>query len=138
MVKKSTKAYYYPRLRNNSLLILKCFPGPTALWPGPTFIKFSIKNRNNVFFLFFHLQRLQILTRFSMPYGYLRPYFLSAISLRRTSKDLNFLSFLLPSFSIETKLPQNLDKTSIPFIFKYPRTPKEFLKNSSRIPKEFR
>ena len=35
-------------------------------------------------------------------------HFLSAMSLRRTSKDLKSSFFLLPS--IETKLPQNLDK----------------------------
>merc|ERR1712008_418950 len=58
---------------------------------------------------------------------------MGAIGLPRTSKDLNFLSFLPSSLHY----PKILTKTLILFIFKYPRTPKEFPKDSQRIPIEF-
>ena len=54
----------------------------------------------------------------------------TSIFASRTSKDWKF--FLLPS-----PLPQNLEKKSIPFIFKYHKIPTEFQKNSKRFPKEF-
>ena len=56
--------------------------------------------------------------------------FSSAMSLPLALLRIENSSFLL-------HYPKILTKTSIPFIFNYPRTPKEFLKNSSIIPQEF-
>ena len=45
-----------------------------VLLKGPTFTEFSMKYRTNISLLVFSLERPQVFAKFSMPYGYARPY----------------------------------------------------------------